>query len=269
MVFWNLGAQNPPALRRAVSLAIDREQLVRSLLTWRDERFGGPAGGLLEPAGPGVPASSLADAPVPSFDPTAANRLLDEAGWSERGADGIRLRGGVPLRIQMIYDRGNELRERLATFLEEDLFRVGIQCQPVPLGGSVVWERFRSGLFDTALLGFRPPIVPDLSDLWKTRGRWNGGGYSSPRADSLLQSLNAASGEEIERLARQVEAQVRRDQPVTFLVYREECDLLSPRVRDFEGTPESPLRGLERVWLADTTEAATGPIPGGARSGQD
>jgi peptide/nickel transport system substrate-binding protein len=258
MLFWNLGLFAPPALRQAVSLAVDRERLVQLLLTWRGQRYGGAAGGLLEPAGPAVVDSSIADAPIPIHDSAKADSVLDAAGWSERDAAGYRLRSGMPLRIEMVYDRSNEFREKIATLLEEDLHRVGILLELVPLDGPVLWERFRSGLFETALVGFRPPEIPDLSALWGTHGLWNAGGYASAQADSLVGALKSASKpEDIERCARRLEAQIRRDRPVTFLIYRQECDLLSPRVRDFQGSVLSPLGRLERVWLADTTESGT------------
>lgn len=188
------------------------------------------------------------------FDPVEANRLLDIAGWSERGPDGVRMRGGVPLRIEMLYQRDDEFQERLATLLESDLARVGVELVAEPVTGQMIWSHFRAGLFDTALLGFRPPVVPDVSELWASWGYWNGGQYANVRVDSLCTALRQEeSPRALERLARRIESIVRRDGPVTFLVYREWTALLSPRVRGFRGTAGDPLRGLERVWMADST----------------
>lgn len=210
----------------------------------------GPTAGAFP--GPGAPEI------LPRFDPVEANRLLDLAGWSERGPDGIRMRGGVPLRIEMLYGRDDELRERLATLLESDLAQVGIELAVTPVAGQILSSRFRAGLFETALVGFRPPVVPDVSELWASWGRWNGGRYASFRVDSLCTALQQEeSPDAVERLARRVEGIVRREGPMTFLVYRDWTALLSPRVRGFRGTAVDPLRGLERVWLADST--ATSP----------
>ncbi len=41
------------------------------------------------------------------FDPGAANRLLDEAGWTGRTRDGIRTKDGKPLTIRLLYAGGS------------------------------------------------------------------------------------------------------------------------------------------------------------------
>ncbi len=265
MLFWSLSAgMAQPAVREAASLAVDRSAIVDRLLTYRGRRFGGPAGGLLEPDGRIGADSLLAQAPLPRYDPGAADTLLDQAGWTERTEDGFRARAGLPLRIEMLYDRNDEFRERLALLLEEDLARVGIECDATPLDGRTLWRRFRSGVFETALLGFRPPVEPDESVLWASWGYWNGGGYASVRTDSLIRAEESTSREEdIERLVREIEAQIRRDRPVTFLVRREGVDLLSPRVRDFSGSAGDPFGDLTRTWLADTTMVAPSAAPEG------
>ncbi len=335
MLCWNEGrALFRGSMRRAVSLAINRERITRELLTWNGIACGGPAAGLLEPRGPvagaeesdpdeagagswldsllspeggldsllspeggldslgstsagsdtspgfvattlnerwpaesesvrgtppGPPADTTDRRPesrdaLPHFDPQEANRLLDLAGWSERGPDGIRTRGGLPLRVEMIYERDHEFRERLAALLESDLAQVGIDLAVKPVAGRGFQSRFRAGLFETALMGFRPPAVPDVAEVWASWGYWNGGRYASLRVDSLSAALRREeSPREVERLARRIESVIRREAPATFLVYREWTALLSPRVRGFQGTAADPLRGLERVWLGDST----------------
>jgi ABC-type transport system substrate-binding protein len=217
---------------------------VRELLTWKGEVCGGPAGGLLEPAGP--PAL----APTPRFDLAAADSLLDASGWFERDAQGYRTRSGSRLRIEMHYDRANQFREQTATLLEADLARAGIELAVVPADGASVWTRLRSDLFVTMLVGFRPPVFPDPSALWSSAGHWNGTGFASLQVDSLCAALG--SEEDAVRLgllARTIESHIRGSGPATFLVYREWAALLGPRVRDFAGTAGDPLRGLERVRL--------------------
>lgn len=41
------------------------------------------------------------------YDPDAANRLLDEAGWTGRTADGTRTRDGKPLQVRILYAAGS------------------------------------------------------------------------------------------------------------------------------------------------------------------
>jgi ABC-type transport system substrate-binding protein len=194
---------------------------------------------------------------LPHLDREAAARILEAAGWGEVGSDGIRRRDGVPLRISMLYDRSNDFRELLAALLEQDLARVGILLEPVPLDGPTLWTRCSFGQFETALLGFRPPTIPDPSALWASWGYWNLGGYASARVDSLCAALEREeSPKRVLHLARQIESTVRIGGPVTFLVYREWAALLGPRVRDFDGISWDPLRGLENTWTSDSLAAS-------------
>lgn len=257
MVLWNLGLPAAsPEVREAVCLAVDRETMVEELLTWRDASFGIPAEGVLEPAGPvdadpGLRDSLLALGPLSRHDPGAAAALLERSGWTaadERGRP--RTREGVPLRIEVLYERGYELREHLVSMLEADLHRIGITVIPIPLDSREFWSRFRSGDFEAVIMGFRVPPTPDLADLWGSRGIWNRGGYRSTRLDSLMEGQRSArDAGELARRSRWIEAQVRRDRPATLLVARERLDLLSPRVRGFTGTVWNPLGDLERTRL--------------------
>lgn len=192
--------------------------------------------------------------PMPVYDRAAANQVLDAAGWIERDEEGFRTRGGLRLRLEVLYDRGNLFRERLATRLEEDLAAVGIELVPVPLDSRSLWSRFQAGHFEGVLLGFRPPVTPDLAPLWASWGAYNRTGYSSVRVDSLCAALvREESPVTVTRIARQIESIVRRSGPATFLVWRAWTALVGPQVRAYDGTAEEPLLHLERVWMADTT----------------
>jgi peptide/nickel transport system substrate-binding protein len=41
------------------------------------------------------------------YDPAAANRLLDEAGWTGRNSNGIRTKDGKPLTVRLLYAAGS------------------------------------------------------------------------------------------------------------------------------------------------------------------
>ncbi len=257
MLLWNLGLpEASPEVREAACLAVDRGAMVEGLLTWRGAAFGGPAEGILEPAGPVDADPSLRDSllalgPLSRHDPDAAAALLERRGWSsEPGAGGRRSRDGIPLRMEVLYERGYELREHLASMLEADLYKVGVSVIPVPLESGEFWARFRRGEFQAVLAGFRVPPNPDLADLWGPRGIWNRGGYSSARLDSLIAGQRGAGDAgELARWSRWIEAQVRCDRPATLLIARGRLDLLSPRVRDFTGNVRNPLGDLDQTRL--------------------
>jgi peptide/nickel transport system substrate-binding protein len=80
-------------VRTAFQRAIDVGTLVRTVHFGVYER----AWSILSPATPGYDPSLAGSWP---YDPALANRLLDQAGWSARDADGYRVRDGQRLSVR-------------------------------------------------------------------------------------------------------------------------------------------------------------------------
>lgn len=167
-----------PAVRRALSLAIDRRSLVDGPLQ-----------------GDAVPAYG----PLPSYaaaysrelealpDPARASRLLDEAGWVGGPA---RSQRGIPLRLGLAVpsdDRHLALGETLARQLQAAGFRIDVQ--PVDLL-DLYRERLIPRSYDLALVGVwlgTGGVDPYL--FWHSSQRQSGfnlAGYASQEADRWL-----------------------------------------------------------------------------------
>ncbi|MBL7999368.1 MAG: hypothetical protein JNL32_12100, partial [Candidatus Kapabacteria bacterium] len=60
------------------------------------------------------------------YNPDLANKLLDEAGWGQRNAEGIRTKNGKPLRFEMAITKPSE---RFVTPYQQELRKAGIDMQ--------------------------------------------------------------------------------------------------------------------------------------------
>ncbi|MEO1987755.1 MAG: ABC transporter substrate-binding protein [Martelella sp.] len=114
------------AIRRAVNLGVDREQLVEVALNGYGRPAYGPADGL---------PWSNPDAAV-AHDPDGARALLDEAGWAV-GDDGIRVRDGVKAAFDIYYPASDSVRQALAVVTAEQLKSLGIAARPM----GATWEQ--------------------------------------------------------------------------------------------------------------------------------
>lgn len=114
------------AIRRAVNLGVDREQLVEVALNGYGRPAYGPADGL---------PWSNPDAAV-AHDPDGARALLDEAGWAV-GDDGIRVRDGVKAAFDIYYPASDSVRQALAVVTAEQLKSLGIAARPL----GATWEQ--------------------------------------------------------------------------------------------------------------------------------
>ncbi len=193
------------AMRRALLLATPKQLLVDRLL------FGQAMVGRSEvPIGWAAPS----DLTQESYDPDAARRVLDQAGW-QRGADGVRVRAGVRASLAVTGTTGNKLREQVEQVLVEEWKAIGVELRlrnvpPSTLVGS--WSAGgvrKRGDFDVVLaqLGLGGAGGSDPHAYLSQRHRCdaipraeNGGAganyerFCDPRVDTLL----AAAGRTID-----------------------------------------------------------------------
>jgi peptide/nickel transport system substrate-binding protein len=118
-----------PAVRRALSLAIDRDLLVET-------GYGksGKASCNVIPAPPAY-ASTGNDSWCLKQDVAAANKLLDDAGW-KKGPDGIRAKGGVKLSV-LFQTSTNSVRQAAQALIKDMWAQIGVQTELRNVSASV------------------------------------------------------------------------------------------------------------------------------------
>jgi peptide/nickel transport system substrate-binding protein len=177
-------------LRRALTLALDRDAVARNLLDSLARVPLGPVARVQWSAD-----SSLRQLP---FDRAEAARILDSLGWAA-GRDGMRARGGRPLRIGVAFPASSVPRQRLATLLQEQWRAVGVNAEIERLEVSALMQRVADGRFDAVLMTVAPAPSPSgIRQTWSTAALTmsnglNLGRYSNPAIDALIDSAVSAS----------------------------------------------------------------------------
>ncbi|WP_448599449.1 peptide ABC transporter substrate-binding protein [Thermoleptolyngbya sp.] len=119
-----------PAVRRALSLATDREAIATQLY--------GPTGKptanfLVAPASFNSPNTSY------EFDLAAAQQALEDAGWTDSDGDGIRDKNGVPLKI-LFQTSVNPLRQKTQEILKQAWESIGFRVELRSIDASVFFD---------------------------------------------------------------------------------------------------------------------------------
>jgi ABC-type transport system substrate-binding protein len=159
--------------------------------------------------------------PLP-YDPKAASALLDEAGWKP-GADGIRVKDGKRLSFTLLANNGNEVRRDIATLVQDDLKKIGVEVKVEIYEWSVLLKRFVSkGDFDAIVLGWGLGNDFDQYAIWHSSQthpeELNFINYRNPEVDHLLTDLRQEySRPAIIRLAGKLQRAIYEDQPYLFL----------------------------------------------------
>ncbi len=223
-------ALEDPRVRHALALLVDRRSIARRV-------FAGLARPALWPVWPGGPVSGP-EAPVPEFDPAAAARLLDAAGWTDsEPKDGIRDHAGKQLRLVMI--GGDKAAPRDASGppvkLERDYFveaarRIGVIIDIKTGGESWLDKRLSDGAYDIAELLWSGMVDGDPAPLVA---------HASPAIDHALDALAAAwDPAERARLAPLLIAGLAETWPIAGIVADAPQGLIAKRVRgahDWDG----------------------------------
>jgi peptide/nickel transport system substrate-binding protein len=167
-------------VRRALAEATDRASAARAVLGPGAVAPPGPMSRLLWINGDGIV--------VPPFDTVQAGRLLDSAGW-QRGATGVRRRGGKTLSVDILVPASSVARRNLAQVIQEMWRRVGVTATVTSVDFPVFQQRLRAGKFETFVGAWLDEPSPrSLGDQWTAAGigTLNYTHYRSPAFDSLF-----------------------------------------------------------------------------------
>ena len=206
-----------PVLRRAITMAIDRQSLVDAAR----EGMGSVATG---PVGPWHWAYDSSWTALP-FAPDSARAIFDAAGWIDRNGDGVRDRNGLPFRFEILTNESS-VRRDMAVMVQSNLAAVGIDArprsqEPGSLAAAVTSPDRR---YDAVLIVWVRDVGKiDDRDLWscdRIGNPWQFTSYCNRDLDPVLDSIPITldrdrRGELIRRYDRLVAA----DQPYTFLYY--------------------------------------------------
>ncbi len=150
-----------PAIRHALALAIDRNAIITKAFA----RTGAAPATNVDPF-----AWFYAERPAPAFDPAAAIKILEEAGWKDADGDGIRENDGLVARIELC-TTDRQARLDAAALVKASLLDVGIDAVTTvvdPADMFATYDRASSatvcalqrGHFDLALHSLTSSIDP-------------------------------------------------------------------------------------------------------------
>jgi peptide/nickel transport system substrate-binding protein len=177
------------ALRRALTQALDRGLLVRSV-------FDTLAHVAL---GPFVRAQWTSDTTLSElpFDRAAATRTLDSLGWRV-GVDGMRAKNGRPLEFTLLRPSSSATRGQFAVLIQEQLRLAGVKVHIETLDFGAFIARASKRQFDALMDGLRTgPSPAGVRDSWSSYGINHGTGpnygeYASATFDAQLDSALAS-----------------------------------------------------------------------------
>ncbi len=231
------------AVRRALSLAVDREKMAKVTLA-----------GAGEPAfGPIMKGHwAYSDVADQDFDPAQAERRLDAAGWTRVGGD-IREKNGRKLSFTLMYPSNDSVRKDLALAFTSDMRKIGAEVKLEGLTFDVIEKRQDQGATE---FGYGTPYDPDLELYERYHSKFATAdadpftNYPRTRSDAIDASLDAERSTldqgERKRLFATLQADVAQDASWLWLVRLRHISVVSKRVKGVDPQVEPHAHGFSR-----------------------
>jgi peptide/nickel transport system substrate-binding protein len=214
-----LNTTHPPLddarVRRALAASIDRAGISSKITFGRY-----PIVDTAQPLGSWARDPTVHE---PAYDPVAADRLFDAAGW-KRGPDGTRAKNGAPLALTYVQFPESQTGVRVAAVVQSELAARGVRIAikslsnvqlflPRAQGGTLA-----SGAFDLAYVPWQMGADPDDSFLFACDGNANSMRWCDRDVDALeRRALAAPTREARKQLYSQIERRVAAAVPIIYL----------------------------------------------------
>lgn len=214
-------------VRKALSLAIDVDKIIKYVLYGQGERITGPFVKQTDYYNTAIP-------PAP-YAPEKALELLRSAGW-ERNAEGWLEKNGKRFEFTLITNNGNDLRKAILAVAQDAWKAIGIDVRTDILEWSVfIQERVNKLDFDALILGWQMGIDPDLYQIWHSSQtgpfQLNFVGFNHAEADDLILRIRREYNYDKQvALAHRLHEIIADEQPYTFLYVGKWTAVLDKRI---------------------------------------
>ena len=198
------------------------------------------------------------------FDPQETARLLAEAGWKERGPDGILLKDGQRLSLTLSY-RTQGL-EKYFTSLQQDCKRAGLEIKLSLSTPETQWKNTQERNFEIVSMAWGAILFPSPKQSYHTmmadeEGSNNITGLKNAEADKIIEEYDQEFDlKKRTELLRKLDAVIFNEHPYSLAWYLP-CERIL--YWDKFGTPETVLpkyadwRAVFSTWWVDPSKEQT------------
>jgi peptide/nickel transport system substrate-binding protein len=255
-VMWNgrIEPLNDPAVRRALTHAIDRQQILQTLR----EGYGELAVG---PIGPYHWAYDPATRPVP-FSPDSARALLAAAGLRDISSNGVlQLPDGRPFQIELKIPANSPMNRDMAEMIRSNLAAVGVRVTTRPVDMGTLIQDFTSPRrnFEAIIMGWESDFRINLRDTFHSDaydGQFQIASYRNPRVDLLIDSVSRSLHRaDAKPIYAELQRILRDEQPWTFLYYYPDLVLVRDRLQGVEMDIRGAFTSITRWYVAGSAAA--------------
>jgi peptide/nickel transport system substrate-binding protein len=250
---WNLKTPyfDDVRVRKAMSYAMDYDEMLNKLCYGLYE----PCSGVFHPTAWMYPKGQITPY---KQDLNQAEKLLEEAGWTDTDGDGIRDKevNGKLVKFEFtMLTLPLPIAVNICSLMKENLAKIGVNCEIQRVERTVLQQRLMDKQYEAVIANWGTGADPSTMDnIFETGKERNWGSYSNKEVDRLFNEAEKAfSTEEQAKLYGQLDKQIWDDQPYTFLYYRSSFQAFNKQLRGYVFSPRGPFHyspGFDSMWRA-------------------
>lgn len=205
-------------VRKALALVTPVEQIISVAILGKAVRW--PS--MISPLRPDYNESL----PLLPVDVAAANRLLDEAGWKDADADGVREKKvdgqTISLEAELLVIEQGAISRDIVNMIAESAAAAGFKIIPRPLEGGTLQQKLRAHDFDCAITTWSlGTMQEDQTQLWHSSS-WAEGtnftGFGDAVSDALIDSIKFTMNDSLRySMSRRLQQMIYEAQPSVFM----------------------------------------------------
>ncbi len=209
-----------PKIREALSLAIDRQELVDILFLGHGQICNGPF----------MPKTFAYPTDLKTQNPNLqkAKKLLKEAGYGKNN----------PFAFELVTNSNNSTRVYTAQVIQHQLKKIGVKMKIIVME----WQGFLNTVvmpkkFETVLLGWGLGLMPDAYSIWHSESDKKGGfnfvGYKNQKVDELIKKgEKTIDKKKLGEIYREIFKLIRADNPYLFLYIPNSITVVNKKIKN-------------------------------------
>jgi len=169
-------------------------------------------------------------------DPARARKMLAEAGWTTKNADGLLVKDGQPFTFDLLISQGSDEGRKTAEIIQAQLRDVGIGAELRVLEwAALLKDHIKTRTFAAAVMAWGVGLDPDQYSIWHSSqvgpDEFNFVSYKNAEVDALLvRGRRTCQQAERKKIYDRIQDILAEEQPLVFLFFRDTMPAVASRV---------------------------------------
>jgi peptide/nickel transport system substrate-binding protein len=228
-------------VRRALTMAIDRDKMIQALLY-------GYGSKCLGPLPPIVKWAYNEDVEEIPHDLQQAKQVLANEGWTDSDKDGFLDKNGRTFEFSLMVSTGNQVKTDVAVIVQNQLTQLGIKVNIQTLEWTNFLDHLQALDFDACVGGLSSSYYIDPTPVFHSSATnmFNAVSYANPEVDRLIESgRQEMDQKKAAETWKKFQELVYYDQPYTFLFWLDKAVGVNKKFKNVTPLSLSSIYNIE------------------------